>query len=173
MGNRYREPRPHSPERLSLKSIDSVKHEDYAVEVQATFLFDRTHLTGRANFLGRLSFYLKSSLTVLSALSVSVNASPARNTQGFLTVTTILKTVRLWRKTSLLGRPLQPKPFMLRLIQTRALVFMWSRAEIAAVLAVNMWRNTSMTCSTIRDLRRIHLHRNVWGLRLACYYSRS
>jgi len=40
MGNRYREPRPHSPERLSLKSIDSVKHEDYAVEVQATFLFD-------------------------------------------------------------------------------------------------------------------------------------
>ncbi len=40
MGNRYREPRPHSPERLSLKSIDSVKHEDYAIEVQATFLFD-------------------------------------------------------------------------------------------------------------------------------------
>jgi len=40
MGNRYREPRPHSPERLSLKSIDSVKHEDYAVEVQSTFLFD-------------------------------------------------------------------------------------------------------------------------------------
>jgi len=40
MGNRYREPRPLSPERLSLKSINSVKHEDYAVEVQATFLFD-------------------------------------------------------------------------------------------------------------------------------------
>ncbi len=40
MGNRYREPRPLSPERLSLKSIDSVKHEDYAIEVQATFLFD-------------------------------------------------------------------------------------------------------------------------------------
>ncbi len=40
MGNRYREPKPLSPERLSLKSIDSVKHEDYAVEVQATFLFD-------------------------------------------------------------------------------------------------------------------------------------
>ena len=40
MGNRYREPRPLSPERLSLKSIDSVKHEDYTVEVQATFLFD-------------------------------------------------------------------------------------------------------------------------------------
>ena len=35
MGNRYREPRPLSPERLSLKSIDSVKHEDYMVEVQA------------------------------------------------------------------------------------------------------------------------------------------
>jgi hypothetical protein len=40
MGNRYREPRPLSPERLSLHTIDSVKHEDYAVEVQATFLFD-------------------------------------------------------------------------------------------------------------------------------------
>jgi len=40
MGNRYREPRPHSPERLSLKSIDSVKQDQYAIEVQATFLFD-------------------------------------------------------------------------------------------------------------------------------------
>jgi len=40
MGNRYREPRPLSPERLSLKSIDSVKQDQYMVEVQATFLFD-------------------------------------------------------------------------------------------------------------------------------------
>ena len=40
MSNPYREPRPHSPERLSLKSIDSVKHEDYEIEVKATFVFD-------------------------------------------------------------------------------------------------------------------------------------
>jgi len=39
MGNPYREPRPLSPERLSLNSIDSVKHKDHMVEVQATFLF--------------------------------------------------------------------------------------------------------------------------------------
>ena len=71
MGNRYREPRPLSPERLSLKSIDSVKHEDYAIEVQATFLFD----------------------------PYSVNASPARNTQGL--VTTIPETVLLWRNASM------------------------------------------------------------------------
>jgi len=40
MGDRYREPRPISPERLSLFSIDCVQHEDYMVKVSATFLFN-------------------------------------------------------------------------------------------------------------------------------------
>jgi hypothetical protein len=40
MGDRYREPRALSPERLSLKSIESVKNEDSMVELTATFLFD-------------------------------------------------------------------------------------------------------------------------------------
>jgi hypothetical protein len=40
MGDPYREPRPLSPERLSLFSIDCVQHEDYMVKVSATFLFN-------------------------------------------------------------------------------------------------------------------------------------
>ena len=36
----YREPRPLSPERLSLLSIDGVRHKDHMVKMQATFLFD-------------------------------------------------------------------------------------------------------------------------------------
>ena len=40
MSDPYREPRPTSPERLSLFSIDCVQHEDYMVKVSATFLFN-------------------------------------------------------------------------------------------------------------------------------------
>jgi hypothetical protein len=40
MSDPFREPRPLSPERLSLLSIDGVKHKDYMIEMQATFLFD-------------------------------------------------------------------------------------------------------------------------------------
>jgi hypothetical protein len=36
----YREPRPLSPERLSLLSIDGVRHKDHMVKMQATFLFN-------------------------------------------------------------------------------------------------------------------------------------
>lgn len=45
MGSRHREPRPKSPERIRLKSIDSVRfdeHDGYvddAVTVQATFTY--------------------------------------------------------------------------------------------------------------------------------------
>jgi len=99
MGNRYREPRPLSPERLSLKSINSVKHEDYAVEVQATFLFDPYTPDWEGELSRAVVVLSKLFLTVLSALSVSVNASPARNTQGL--VTTIPETVLLWRNASM------------------------------------------------------------------------
>ena len=40
MSDPYREARPTSPERLSLFSIDSVKQDEYMVELQATFLFN-------------------------------------------------------------------------------------------------------------------------------------
>ena len=45
MGSPYREPRPRSPERIRLKSIDSVKFEEHdgyvddVVTVQATFTY--------------------------------------------------------------------------------------------------------------------------------------
>lgn len=45
MGSRYREPRPKSPERIQLQSIDSArfdKHDGYvddAVTIQATFTY--------------------------------------------------------------------------------------------------------------------------------------
>jgi len=40
MSDPYREPRPLSPERLTLLTIDSVRRTGGMVEVQATFLFD-------------------------------------------------------------------------------------------------------------------------------------
>jgi hypothetical protein len=40
MSDRYREPRPLSPERLSLLSIDSVHHSDGVVKLSVTFSFD-------------------------------------------------------------------------------------------------------------------------------------
>ena len=45
MGSPYREPRPKSPERIRLKSIDSVKFEEHdgyvddSVTIQATFTY--------------------------------------------------------------------------------------------------------------------------------------
>jgi len=40
MSDPYREPRPLSPERLALLTIDSVRRTGGTVEVQATFMFD-------------------------------------------------------------------------------------------------------------------------------------
>jgi hypothetical protein len=40
MSDPFREPRPLSPERLSLLSIDGVRHKDYMIEMQATFMFN-------------------------------------------------------------------------------------------------------------------------------------
>jgi len=40
MSDPYREPRPSSPERLSLFSLEYAKHEDYMVKLSATFLFN-------------------------------------------------------------------------------------------------------------------------------------
>ena len=76
MSDPYREPRPISPERLALLSIDSVKHEDYMVEMQATFLFDPY----TPDWPGELSRAVSTLTKVIS--DAAVNAERKRERKG-------------------------------------------------------------------------------------------
>jgi len=76
MSDPYREPRPLSPERLSLFSIDCVQHEDYMVKVSATFLFNPY----TPDWEGELSRAVSTLTKVIS--DAAVNAERKRERKG-------------------------------------------------------------------------------------------
>jgi len=104
MGNRYREPRAKSAERLRMTGVQAkIQPDSHQILMTAEFTYDSWDAPIDCDVINAVTVLHEIVEKAFDKASEKRYKKLNAEYAGFLTVTTIPKTVRLWRKTSLLG----------------------------------------------------------------------